>query len=119
MTAVAKLFLARCYFCRCVFTVKRLLYPYYLQCTPNLNLCIAFALNTIYFSFHWGSERGVNVSLAWVCAELLYRGSSPDMKKENCGVKRSAKTVCRANKQKLKCTKQGLGRSQPWDPFAQ
>ncbi|XP_003372710.1 conserved hypothetical protein, partial [Trichinella spiralis] len=33
--------------------------------------------------------------------KLLYRGSSPDMKKENCGVKRSAKTVCRANKQKL------------------
>ncbi|KRY32730.1 hypothetical protein T01_12998 [Trichinella spiralis] len=47
------------------------------------------------------SERGVSVSLAWGCAELLYRGSSPDMKKENCGVKRSAKTVCRANKQKL------------------
>ncbi|KRY32715.1 hypothetical protein T01_10229 [Trichinella spiralis] len=46
-------------------------------------------------------ERGVSVSLAWGCAELLYRGSSPDMKKENCGVKRSAKTVCRANKQKL------------------
>ncbi|XP_003367676.1 conserved hypothetical protein, partial [Trichinella spiralis] len=40
----------------------------------------------------WGSERGVNVSLAWGCAELLYRGSSPDMKKENCGVQRSAMT---------------------------
>ncbi|XP_003370562.1 hypothetical protein Tsp_13639, partial [Trichinella spiralis] len=41
----------------------------------------------------WGSERGVNVSLAWGCAELLYRGSSPDMKKENCGVQRSAMTL--------------------------
>ncbi|KRX17444.1 hypothetical protein T07_5746 [Trichinella nelsoni] len=36
MTAVAKFFPARCYFCRCVFTVKRFLHPYYLQCTPNL-----------------------------------------------------------------------------------
>ncbi|KRY29309.1 CTD small phosphatase-like protein 2 [Trichinella spiralis] len=65
------------------------------------NLCIASPLNTIYFSFHWGSERGVSVSLAWGCAELLYRGSSPDMKKENCGVKRSAMSVCRAKQQEL------------------
>ncbi|KRY34308.1 hypothetical protein T01_8028 [Trichinella spiralis] len=33
--------LTRCYFCRCVFTVKRLLHPYYLQCTLNLRSHIA------------------------------------------------------------------------------
>ncbi|KRX34707.1 hypothetical protein T09_7092, partial [Trichinella sp. T9] len=43
------------------------------------NLCIVSPLNTILFLFHWGSERGVSVTLAWGCAKLSYLGSSPDM----------------------------------------
>ncbi|KRY06326.1 hypothetical protein T03_1501, partial [Trichinella britovi] len=54
------------------------------------NLCIVSPLNTIFFSFHWGSERGVSVTLAWGCAELSYLGSSPDMNRNKRCLKLSA-----------------------------